>query len=139
MIWEHVRVFQKGGGTVCLTTHYMEEAAALCDRVAIMDHGKLIRLGSPAELIGALGAGTLVELDLEREVARSELEGIAGVGRIDVSGLRASLGLSDQGAGVTDLVAELGRRGIGVRSLSARQPTLEDVFIDATGRHLRDE
>jgi ABC-2 type transport system ATP-binding protein len=117
----------------------MEEAAALCDRVAIMDRGKLIRLGSPQDLIGALGTSTLVELDLEREATPLELEGIPGVGRVEVSGQRALLGLADAEAGVTSIVAELGRRGVGVRSLSARQPTLEDVFIDATGRHLRDE
>src|ERR1700730_1352765 len=81
-LWEVVEEFRRSGGTVILTTHYMEEAARLCDRVAIMDHGRVIALGTPAELIAALAADQIVEFSLSgpfQEQALTTLAGVRGV------------------------------------------------------------
>src|SRR5215510_11647547 len=78
-LWEIVERFNAGGGTILLTTHYMEEAARLCDRVAIMDHGKVIALGSPQELIASLGADQVVEFTVKDDFQDHNLGGLPGV------------------------------------------------------------
>jgi ABC-2 type transport system ATP-binding protein len=138
-VWEIVAEFRAAGGTVVLTTHYMEEAAHLCDRVAIMDHGRIIALDTPDALITSLGASQLVEFTaataLPEEVLL-ELPGVAGCGARNG---RQVLHVERMGLALPALLAELHQRGVELDSLQTRQATLEDVFIRLTGRALRDE
>ncbi len=138
-IWEVVETFRKGGGTTILTTHYMEEAAKLCDRVAIIDHGKIIALGTPAALIASLGADRIVEFELEGEidVARlAELPGTAGHHRKGATHVLTVRELADT---LPALLAALDAANVRLVTMTTHEPTLEDVFVHRTGRALRDE
>ncbi|MDI9620457.1 MAG: ABC transporter ATP-binding protein [Acidobacteriota bacterium] len=138
-VWELVESFRARGGTVLLTTHYMEEAARLCDRVAVMDYGRIIALGSTAELVAALHAEQIVELELDHALeapALASLPGVSGaVGRD--GGLQLSV--HDIGQALPAMLSALAARGVGLRRLTTHQATLEDVFVHLTGRALRDE
>jgi len=141
-LWEIVASFKRGGGTVVLTTHYMEEAERLCDRVAVMDHGKVIALGSPRELIATLGADHVVEFALRDgaepppEAALAALPGVKAARR---DGPRFSLTVTEAHRAVPALMLELERRGVEMTELVTHHATLEDLFLSLTGRHLRDE
>ena len=141
-LWDIVEKYLSGGGTVLLTTHYMEEASRLCDRVAIMDHGKIIALGSPAELIASLGADQIVEFSVLGqldEVPLGRLHGVRGLRPGDSSnGGAYSLTVSDIGMALPSLLAELERQQATLITLATHQATLEDVFVGLTGRMLRD-
>jgi ABC-2 type transport system ATP-binding protein len=145
-IWEVVEAFRAGGGAVLLTTHSMEEAARLCDRVEIIDHGKVIAEGPPAALVDSLGAEQIVEfhplapsagdapaLD---EAAVATLPGVSSLTRRNGA---VMLRVSRIGEALPALLAELEQQGVGLESLATKQPTLEDVFVSLTGRGLRDE
>ncbi len=137
-VWEIIEQFRDGGGTIILTTHYMEEAARLCDRLVIMDHGRVIALGTPAELVASLGADQIVGLNVAgelREEALRELPGVRGLRAKDGS---LSLIGSDSGAALPALLGELERQRVQLVSLTTHQATLEDVFVSMTGRRLRD-
>ncbi len=138
-VWEIVERFLAGGGTVLLTTHYMEEAARLCDRVAIMDHGRVIALGTPAELIASLGAAQIVEFAADGEVDAAVLAALPGVGAADRRDGGWMLSVGDIGAALPALLALLDGRRARLGSLRTHQATLEDVFVRLTGRGLRDE
>jgi ABC-2 type transport system ATP-binding protein len=138
-VWEIVERFKAGGGTVLLTTHYMEEAAHLCDRVAIMDHGRIIALDTPQGLIDSLGAQQILEFAVEQEVPDDLLVHLEGVVAADHHNGNHVLTVSRIGETLPALLAALERRGIKLRSLQTRQATLEDVFVSLTGRALRDE
>jgi ABC-2 type transport system ATP-binding protein len=138
-VWEIVEGFRKAGGTVLLTTHYMEEAARLCDRVAIVDHGRMIALGTPAELIASLGGGQIVEFRPVGEPDGAVLERLPGVKSVSRKDSGYMLAVEEIGAALPALFAELGRHGIRVETLRTHQATLEDVFVHLTGRELRDE
>jgi len=139
-LWELIEEFKRAGRTIVLTTHYMDEAERLCERVAIMDHGKIIALGSPRELVASIGVEHVVEFSVEAgealdaDVLRT-LEGVRdvrtdnGVVRMQVTALHSA---------VPALLAELVRRGIRLTELRTHSATLEDVFVTLTGRHLRD-
>jgi ABC-2 type transport system ATP-binding protein len=141
-LWEVVAEFKRGGGTVVLTTHYMEEAERLCDRVAVMDHGRVIALGTPRELIASLGAEEVVEFALSDgaepplEAALAALPGVRAARR---DGPRFTLTVSEVHRAVPNLLAELQRRGLELTELVTHHATLEDLFLSLTGRHLRDE
>jgi ABC-2 type transport system ATP-binding protein len=138
-IWEVVETFGGGGGTTILTTHYMEEAAKLCDRVAIIDHGKIIALGTPAALIASLGADRIVEFELEGDidVARlAELPGTAGHHRKGSAHVLTVRELADT---LPALLGALDGAGVRLVTMTTHEPTLEDVFVQRTGRALRDE
>jgi ABC-2 type transport system ATP-binding protein len=143
-IWEISERFKHGGGTVLLTTHYMEEAARLADRVAIMDHGKIIALDTPQNLIASLGAEDIVVLDTDRPLdpmAVSTLPGIGAAGaRTEpiAEGHRLRLSVLDIGQFLPALLAHLGVHGTRIASLVTHRATLEDVFVHHTGRGLRD-
>jgi ABC-2 type transport system ATP-binding protein len=143
-LWEVVRNFQREGGTVVLTTHYMDEAQQLCDRIAIVDHGKVIALGSPTELIRSLGAEHFIDLDVEPEalgtrVHAADFEALPGVQATRVSGEQAMLTVASVHHALPAVLDLLAARGVAMRGLATRHATLEDVFVHLTGRHLRDE
>jgi ABC-2 type transport system ATP-binding protein len=137
-LWGIVEQFRAGGGTVFLTTHYMEEAARLCDRVAVMDMGRIIALGTPAELIASLGADQVVEFSFEGEVPSDALQALPGVRGLRSGENSYALTVSDIGSALPALLAELARHRAELVTLTTHQATLEDVFVSLTGRTLRD-
>jgi ABC-2 type transport system ATP-binding protein len=137
-LWEIVQQFQAGGGTIILTTHYMEEAALLCDRVAIMDHGRVIALGTPAELVASLKADQIVEFSVRGELQEKCVIDLPGVRSARRRNSDYLLSVSDIGVALPSLLAALEREHVKLVSLATHQATLEDVFVSLTGRMLRD-
>ncbi len=142
-LWEIIRRFRAEGGTVLLTTHYMEEAERLCDRVAIMDHGKVISLGTPPELIASLGADHVIEFALvdggadDLPEALRALSGVTAL-RPAVAGGSVSLTVKELHRTLPALLALLQQRRLELSSLTTHHATLDDVFLSLTGRQLRD-
>ncbi len=140
-LWDVVAAFKARGGTVVLTTHYMEEAERLCDRVAVMDHGRILALGSPRQLIASLGAEHVVEFavsDGATPPPEAELARLPGVKAARRDGPRWSLTVTEAHRAVPALMTELDRRGVAMTELVTHHATLEDLFLSLTGRHLRD-
>ena len=144
-LWDVIGRFRAAGGAVLLTTHYMEEAERLCDRVAIMDHGKVIALGTPQSLIASLGAEHVVEFALADGAGRpgsppgtDELSGLPGVRAVRPAVDRIALTVEEVHRAVPALLALLERRGAELSLLATHHATLEDVFVTLTGRQLRD-
>ena len=137
-LWDVVDRFREGGGTVLLTTHYMEEASRLCDRVAIMDHGKIIALGTPLELIKSLGADQIIEFRVTKEIADDALTSLQAVNHLQKRGEDYSLTVTEMGVALPALLAEIKRQQSELVSLTTHQATLEDVFVSLTGRMLRE-
>ena len=140
-LWELLAGFRARGGTILLTTHYMDEAETLCDRVAIVDRGRVIALGTPRELVASLGAGHVVECTLAGPsgLGATGLAALPGVTAASASGRTIRLRVTEPHRVVPALLAELDRQGIDLAGLTVHQATLEDVFVARTGRHLRDE
>jgi ABC-2 type transport system ATP-binding protein len=140
-LWEVIERFRAGGGTVLLTTHYMEEAERLCDRVAVIDHGHIIALGTPRDLIASLGAEHVVEFALAEEKAVEEalLGALPGVARVASENGKTRLTVARVHETVPALMRLLAARGANLSQLATHHATLEDVFLSLTGRHLRDE
>ena len=138
-LWEQVSEFRAAGGTVALTTHYMEEAERLCDRVAIVDHGRVIALGTPAELIASLNAADVVEFASEPELPSADLQRLEGVREVRRHGANWMLAVGSLTAGVPALLAAVERSGARLAHLSTHRAPLEDVFVPLTGRALREE
>ncbi len=139
-VWDIVSAFRADGGTVLLTTHYMEEAQRLCDRVAVVDHGKIIALGSPTALIASLGADHVVEFAIDNGVTVPDgvyLE-LPGVQRVADDAGRIRLTAKRVHRVVPALMRLLDERGATLAELTTHHATLEDVFLALTGRHLRD-
>ena len=137
-LWDIVEKFRTRGGTILLTTHYMEEAARLCDRVAIMDHGKVIALGTPAELIESLGADQVIEFSVANGLADDALKTLPAVKHLHKRGEIYALTVSEIGVALPALLAEIKQQQSEVVTLTTHQATLEDVFVSLTGRMLRD-
>jgi ABC-2 type transport system ATP-binding protein len=139
-LWDIIETFRSGGGTILLTTHYMEEATRLCDRVAIMDHGRMIALGTPQELIASLDADQIVEFSATGELLEEKLSQLPGVRRVRQSADASSYSLTveDISTALPALLAELERQRVRLITLTTHQATLEDVFVSLTGRMLRD-
>jgi ABC-2 type transport system ATP-binding protein len=137
-LWDIVEKFRERGGTTLLTTHYMEEATRLCDRVAIMDHGKVIALGTPAELIESLGADQVIEFSVTNPLADDELTNLPAVTNLHKRGDVYALTVSEIGIALPALLAEIKRQQSEIVTLTTHQATLEDVFVSLTGRMLRD-
>jgi len=140
-LWEILGELHAEGQTILLTTHYMEEADELCDRLAIIDHGKLLSLGTPAELKNATGADTIVtvtapgDLDALATLLATEVPGAQSATRVDQNVL---VQVREQ-AGVLPLVFNVAERnGYHVSDVSVTEPTLETVFINLTGKDLRE-
>jgi ABC-2 type transport system ATP-binding protein len=127
------------GRTVLLTTHYMEEAHRLCDRVAIIDRGKGIALGTPAELIASLGGDLVVEVELAHgSVEDDALRAVAGVRSVRRSNATILVTASEAHITVPPLLDLVRGRDAALSHLTLRHATLEDVYVSLTGRHLRD-
>ena len=139
-VWDMVEAYRAQGGTVLLTTHYMEEAARLCDRVAIMDRGRIIALDTPAALISSLGAEHVVEFALVGAAQPAfALDALPGVGSVRALEGGWALTVQEVHRTIPALLAEVGRSGAELARLSTHHATLEDVFVALTGRTLRDE
>ncbi len=140
-LWDLVLEFKASGGTVLLTTHYMEEAERLCDRVAIVDNGRVIALGTPGELISQLGAEHVVEIALEVDDPSVDawLSEVGGVRDVRRERHGIFLTVSEVHRTVPALLAALRAHEVDLSRLTTHHATLEDVFVSLTGRHLRDE
>jgi len=138
-LWERIAAYKEAGRSVLLTTHYMEEAERLCDRVAVVDHGRIIAQGSPAELIAGLKAPHFIEFSTEPRVEDDVIAKIPGIGERRQRDGRWLLAAASLAQAVPALLAALDRAGAKLLSLSTHRATLEDVFIALTGRELRDE
>ena len=144
-VWEVVNDFKDGGGTVLLTTHYMDEAEQLCDHIVIVDHGKSISEGSPREIIDSLDADSLIELELSDEPGEgaqeelcTELAALDEVIELARDGSRVRLQVKRPRDALPRVLAAIESSGHGFADLHTHRPTLEDVFVSLTGRHLRD-
>ena len=135
-LWEVVARFRKTGGTVLLTTHYMEEAERLCDRIAIIDHGERIALGTPAELIAKLEARNIIEFTSEPDLPEDAFRALCH-GCTKHSD-RWQLRVDSLADAVPQLLATIEKHGAKLVTLSTHAATLEDLFVSLTGRELRD-
>jgi ABC-2 type transport system ATP-binding protein len=138
-LWDLIDQFKLDGRTIVLTTHYMDEAERLCDRVAIMDHGKVIALGTPRELIASIGVEHMVEFSSGHQFDVSHLRGMDGVHDVQSENGNVRLHVMELHKAVPALLSELTRQGVSLTELRTHSATLEDVFVALTGRHLRDE
>lgn len=141
-LWEVIRNLKDRGRTVLLTTHYMDEAERLCDRVAIIDHGNIIALGSPRELIARLGAEHIVEFALEGNGTPLNPQSFVGLDSVLMAradGEGYALTVSEPHRAIPALLDDLDSQGRPLARLTTRHVSLEDVFVSLTGRHLRDE
>jgi ABC-2 type transport system ATP-binding protein len=139
-VWAIIEDFRRAGGTVLLTTHYMEEAQQLCDSIAVVDHGKVIARGTPRELISSLGAEHVIEFALVggTEVPEAVYRALPGVTAVARDGAKVRLTATHVHVVVPDLMRTLAERGAALDELTTHHATLEDVFLELTGRHLRD-
>ena len=140
-LWELIEGLKSAGRSILLTTHYMEEAERLCDRVAIVDHGRMIALGTPRELIEQLKAEHVLEFALAGNATVDErpllnLEGVCAASRENGT---YRLQVEELHRAMPALLSELRRQGGQLAELRTHSATLEDVFVSLTGRHLRDE
>jgi ABC-2 type transport system ATP-binding protein len=140
-VWDVIEQFKRGGRTIILTTHYMEEAEKLCDRVAIMDQGRIIALGPPRELIASMGAGHVIEFSAEGTDALdlSVLRQIGGVQEVAQQNGGVRVLVTELHESVPSILREVARQGAVLSALRTHSATLEDVFVLLTGRRLRDE
>jgi ABC-2 type transport system ATP-binding protein len=139
-LWEIIHAFRKSGRTVMITTHYMDEAERLCDRVAVVDQGKVIALGSPKELIARLGGEHVIDFAITgAAVANDDLKQVACVNAVRTDADTFSLSVSEPHLAIPSLLAFLKSRGSELSTLTTRHATLEDVFVSLTGRHLQAE
>jgi ABC-2 type transport system ATP-binding protein len=145
-LWDLVDGLKQAGRTIILTTHYMDEAERLCDRVAIMDHGKVIALGTPQQLIGTVGGEDIVEFavsgvdaNAHGSVDTAPLTAIGGVQSHRVDAGLHQLSVSELHLAVPRIFAALKEQGLHLTEFRTHSATLEDVFVRLTGRNLRDE
>jgi ABC-2 type transport system ATP-binding protein len=140
-LWSLLEQYRATGGTILLTTHYMDEAEALCDRIAVVDKGKVIALGTPRELIRSLGAEHVVEFAMvegEPLPDAATLRSLPGVRDVRLQDGACGLVASEMHAAIPALLDLLGDRRTKLAFLTTHSATLEDVFMHLTGRHLRD-
>jgi len=142
-LWELIRNFQRGGGTVLLTTHYMDEAERLCDRLAIVDHGQVIAEGTPSDLIDRLGGHHVVEFAASGNsgdgTALDVWRTLPGVESVRHDDGLVSLTVREPHLTIPALLDAVEKHGSQLLHLTTRQASLEDVFVNLTGRHLREQ
>jgi daunorubicin resistance ABC transporter ATP-binding subunit len=142
-LWSILRVLHEQGQTVLLTTHYMEEAEELCDRVAVVDHGRVLAEGTVDELKSTAGAITIVTLTFEETIQpdfpeRTGLDAWPGVTSVEVAGDQVKVFSREAGGLLGELVALGAKEGLHVRDASTQKPSLETVFLTLTGREYRE-
>jgi ABC-2 type transport system ATP-binding protein len=137
-LWEQIEELRNQGRTILLTTHYMEEAERLCDRVAIMDHGQILEMGTVNELVTRHFRERTVRFDSRPELTDERLAAVTGVKRVAHEGDESVLYTSEVPQTVGALLKLGDQLGLEGLDLAVRRPTLEDVFIELTGRALRD-
>ena len=137
-LWDLIKGLKARGKSVMLTTHYMEEATELCDRVAIMDHGRILELGRVPDLIGRRFRERAVFFDTAPALADEHLATLPGVTRAAAEDGQTVLYSSDVAATIGGLLSFADQQNVDPRNLGIRQATLEDVFLELTGRALRD-
>jgi ABC-2 type transport system ATP-binding protein len=138
-IWDLCMDFRSHGGTLLLTTHFMDEAERLCDRLAIIDHGQVLVQGTPAELIGSLGGEHVVEFASDREMSLEELGALPGVSAVSARDGSYHLTTREPHRAVSAVFGIIQERRGELTALSTHHATLDDVFLAQTGRQLRDE
>ena len=141
-LWDIIRTFQQAGGTVLLTTHYMDEAERLCDRLAIVDHGQVIAEGTPADLIERLGGHHMVEFQVSGNSngdAVNVWKSLPGVESIRDDNGFVCLNVHEPHLTIPALLDAVKKQGEQLLHLTTRQASLEDVFVRLTGRHLRED
>jgi ABC-2 type transport system ATP-binding protein len=150
-LWDLVEDLKHAGRTIILTTHYMDEAERLCDRVAIMDHGKVIALGTPQQLIGTVGGEDIVEFAVTDSQVPSAAPERPGVPKVEalltIPGVQShrvdaglhQLSVSELHLAVPRIFVALNEQGLHLSEFRTHSATLEDVFVRLTGRNLRDE
>ena len=141
-LWDIIRGFQRDGGTVLLTTHYMDEAERLCDRLAIVDHGQTIAEGSPADLIERLGGHHVVEFSVSGNSDGAALQAwrsLPSVESVREDDGMVALNVKQPHLTIPALLDAIDQQGSRLQHLTTRQASLEDVFVRLTGRHLRED
>lgn len=142
-LWDIIRGFQRKSGTVLLTTHYMDEAERLCDRLAIVDHGRIIAAGTPADLIARLGGHHVVEFAVSGDGSRNSptdrWRDLPGVETVRQSNGFVSLTVDEPHVTIPALLNAVERQRGALQHLTTRRASLEDVFVRLTGRHLRED
>jgi ABC-2 type transport system ATP-binding protein len=134
-VWEHIQMLQRKGITILLTTHYMEEADLLCNRVAIINEGKIIVVGAPYALKKKIG-NDVIRVRLRKAVAIEKLKKVAGVQKVDVTGTQMVIAVKNAEKCIAQVLAALKKGDIS--EVSIHKPTLEDVFLHYAGRGLND-
>ena len=138
-IWDLITQVRSRGKTILLTTHYMEEAERLCDRVAILDHGRIVALDTPEQLIRNLGGEERIVFSVDGKLPPEFEDSVRQIGQLEVQGERVTVhGETSQASLVYDVVSLLARLNIRFRNLRTEQPTLEDVFLKLTGHEMKD-
>jgi ABC-2 type transport system ATP-binding protein len=143
-IWEIIRDFRQGGRTVLLTTHYMDEAERLCDRVAIVDGGRVIALGTPSELIASLGGDHMIEFTWEQNgagcgIELDEFAMLPGVSQARFDEDRVSLSVREPHVALPAVLNKIAAEGVQLTGLSTRHASLEDVFVKLAGRPISND
>jgi ABC-2 type transport system ATP-binding protein len=142
-LWDIIRKFQTNGGTVLLTTHYMDEAERLCDKLAIVDYGQIIAEGSPANLIERLGGHHIVEFSLsgngQHQSSTERWKELPGVDSVRAEDGLTCLSVREPHRTIPALLDAVEQQSAQLEHLTTRQASLEDVFVRLTGRHLREE
>jgi ABC-2 type transport system ATP-binding protein len=144
-VWDIVNNQKSDGKTTLITTHYMDEAQRLCDRVAVVDHGRIIALGSPADLIHKIGGEHIIEFDLidtDGGAARVEVDALAALPAVSSTrceGGAYTLTVTEPHRALPALINKLQDENLELARITTRHVSLEDVFVTLTGRHLADE
>lgn len=141
VVWDFIRKFKEDSMTMFLTTHYMDEADSLCDRVAIIDRGKIIALGSPSELKAEIPGNDIISLTVEAfsYTLIEEMKSLSFVHKVNVEGDIIRVYLDNGAQNLPDLLEKVKLLGCKVSSATIHQQSLEDVFIHHTGRSIREE
>ena len=141
-LWQIIAEFREAGGTILLTTHYMDEAERLCDRVAIFDHGRILALDTPRQLIAALGAEHVVAFSVaeaeDRSLPQDFGADLPGVISARAESSQRCLSVREPHTAIPALLTYIAEQGLQLTSLSTRQATLEDVFVHYAGHRLEE-
>jgi ABC-2 type transport system ATP-binding protein len=137
-IFDNLEALRRAGKALVYTTHYMEEAERLADRIVIIDHGRVVASGTLAELHRRLPAAQTLQLDIDGTLAATAFDGLAGITLLQLDAGRVTLGLDDLVRDTPAVMQTLAARGVTVRHLNSGRANLEDVFLTLTGRQLRD-